>query len=165
MVVVSGYSVELRAKIIDRWQELENTASNPVANLTCIDLIKLALESEEKRLALEEKNKALTADSEALNRIAKAEGSLCITDSAKTLQIRPKNLFLWLRSNKWIYKRVGCAHDCAYQDKQIQGLLEHKVTTVLRTDGSEKITEQVRVTPKGLEKLSKLVSLDVIEVA
>ncbi len=86
-------------------------------------------------------------------------------DTVKSLQIRPKNLFLWLRAHKWIYKRVGCANDCAYQDKQIQGLLEHKVTTVLRSDGSEKITEQVRVTPKGLEKLSKLVSVDVKKVA
>jgi len=164
-ILVSGYNIKLRAKIVDRWEELENRASNPIANLTRIDLIKLALHSEEERLALEEKNKELTADSEALSRIAKAEGSLCITDAAKSLQIRPKNLFMWLRSHKWIYKRVGCAHDCAYQDKQIQGLLEHKVTTVLRSDGSEKITEQARITPKGLEKLSKLISLDFQRVA
>ncbi|MCH9638531.1 MAG: phage antirepressor KilAC domain-containing protein, partial [Betaproteobacteria bacterium] len=44
-------------------------------------------------LALKEKNKALTADSEALDRIAKSDRSLCITDTAKALQIRPKNLF------------------------------------------------------------------------
>ena len=118
----------------------------------------------EKVLALQEENKTLTIDSKALERIAKAEGSLCITDAAKTLQIRPKNLFQWLAENKWIYKRIGCAHYCAYQSKQIQGLLEHKVTTVLRADGSEKITEQVRVTPRGLEKLSKLISTNVVDV-
>ncbi|WP_420902785.1 hypothetical protein [Rhodovulum sulfidophilum] len=36
-------------------------------------------------------------------------------------------------------------------------MLWHKSTMVLRSDGSEKITEQVRVTPKGLSKLAKLI--------
>ena len=35
-------------------------------------------------------------------------------------------------------------------------LMEHKTTTVTRSDGSEKITEQVRLTPKGLTKLAKI---------
>ncbi len=164
-VIVAQLSPEFTARLVDRWQELENRESNPIANLTRIDLIKLALHSEEERLALEEKNKELTADSEALSRIAKSDGSLCITDAAKTLQIRPKDLFQWLRMNKWIYKRIGCAHDCGYQDKINQALLEHKSTTILRSDGSDKITQQVRITPEGLEKLSKLISTDIKKVA
>jgi len=40
------------------------------------------------------------------------------------------------------------------RDKLQTGYLEHKVTVVTRTDGSEKTTEQVRVTPKGLAKLA-----------
>jgi hypothetical protein len=36
------------------------------------------------------------------------------------------------------------------------GLLEHKTTVVTRSDGSEKATTQVRVTPKGLTRLAKL---------
>jgi hypothetical protein len=35
--------------------------------------------------------------------------------------------------------------------------MEHKTTTVTRSDGSEKITKQVRLTPKGLTKLAKIV--------
>jgi hypothetical protein len=35
------------------------------------------------------------------------------------------------------------------------GHLEHKVTTVSRSDGSEKTVEQVLVTPKGLARLAK----------
>lgn len=36
------------------------------------------------------------------------------------------------------------------------GYLEHKVKDIQLPDGTIKITEQVRVTPKGLTKLSKL---------
>ena len=97
---------------------------------------------------------------EALQRISLANGSLCVTDTAKTLQVQPKKLFAILQQNKWIYKRAGCEHWVGYQDKLQQQLLEHKTTTVTRTDGSEKITEQVRVTPKGLSKLSLMLNGD-----
>lgn len=113
--------------------------------------------AEQRAITAEKKAEAMAEDVAALDRLAKADGSLCITDAAKALQMRPKALFGWLRENGWIYKRPGAAHDLGYQSKTASGLLEHKVTTVLRADGSEKVTEQVRVTPKGLEKLAKLI--------
>ena len=96
-------------------------------------------------------------DVAALDRIAKADGSLNITEAAKNLGIRPKDLFDWLSHNGWIYKRPGSSAWLGYQPKCNQGLLEHKSTTVLRADGSEKISEQVRVTAKGLTILAKLI--------
>lgn len=35
-------------------------------------------------------------------------------------------------------------------------MLEHKVTTVSRGDGSEKVVEQVLVTPRGLARISQI---------
>lgn len=72
--------------------------------------------------------------------------------------MRPTPLFQWLSENGWIYKRPGSANWLGYQMKCDQGLLWHKTTTVMRADGSEKITEQVRVTPKGLSKLAKIIN-------
>lgn len=95
---------------------------------------------------------------EALDRIATADGSLCITNAAKDLQVRPKDLFSYLSRNKWIYKRTGSSSWTAYQDKIQQGLLEHKTTEVTRSDGSVKVTDQVRVLPKGLAKLAQLIA-------
>ncbi len=99
----------------------------------------------------------LTPKAEALDRIATADGSLCITDAAKALQMRPKDLFSYLQAHGWIYRRPNSSGYLGYQSKTNIGLLEHKMTTVLRADGSEKITEQVRITPKGLTKLSALI--------
>jgi Rha family phage regulatory protein len=109
----------------------------------------------EKVIALEAEKAAMAPKVEALERIAEADGSLCITDAAKTLQVRPQELFRFLRSHNWIYRRVGADHDCAYQAKLASGLLEHKTSTVTRSDGSEKVTTQVRVTPKGLTRLAQ----------
>lgn len=117
----------------------------------------LLLNYSEKTLALEKQVNELLPSQEALQRISEADGSLCITDAAKALQMRPKDLFNWLRQNGWVYRRLGAGHDLGYQSKTASGLLEHKVTTVLRADGSEKVTEQVRVTPKGLTKLAALI--------
>lgn len=117
----------------------------------------LLLSYTEEVIELRDQVKELEPKADALHRIAEADGSLCITDAAKTLQMRPKDLFEYLRQNGWIYRRPGTAHDIGYQSKLIAGLLEHKVTTVLRADGSEKVVEQVRVTPKGLTKLAQII--------
>lgn len=115
----------------------------------------LLLTYSEKVLALEEANASLKPKADALARLSEADGSLCITDAAKTLQVRPSDLFKFLRAHSWIYRRPNTDHDVAYQSKLTSGLLEHKTTTVHRSDGSEKVTTQVRVTPKGLARLAQ----------
>lgn len=108
----------------------------------------------EKVIALEAQVDTLRPQAEALERIALSDGSLCITDAAKTMQVRPKTLFTHLRAHGWIYSRAGSA-EIAYQDKIASGHLEHKTTTIHRTDGTEKTVTQVRVTPKGLTRLAR----------
>jgi phage antirepressor YoqD-like protein len=106
------------------------------------------IEAQQVQLAIAEP-KAL-----ALDRIADADGAMCITDAAKHLQMAPKKLFSWLSANDWIYRRPGAAHWVAYQPRLKSGVLDHKITLVTRGDGSEKVTEQVLVTAKGLARLA-----------
>ena len=155
LTLVTGYDVKRRHAVNVRWLELEEQARNPIAALSRVDLLKLALDSEEKRLVLEHKVEELTPKAEALDRIADADGTMNPTVAAKALQVQPKKLFYFLREQHWIYRRPGGSGNVAYQDKIQAGYLTHKVTTVQREDGTEKVVEQVLVTGKGLAKLSQ----------
>lgn len=160
IIVVAQLSPEFTARLVDRWQELEAQLAKPVDPMKALndpDFLRGALLTyTEKVIALEERVEELQPKAKALDRIASADGSLCLTNAAKDLQVRPKDLFQKLQADKWIYRRQGSGTFTAYQDKIQQGLLEHKVTVVTRSDGSEKTTEQVRITSKGIAKLSEL---------
>lgn len=103
----------------------------------------------EKVIELEHKVEVMQPTMEAFDRIATAEGSMCLTDAAKALQQEPQKFNKWLHMNGWIYKRHGSKCWVAYQEKIKAGYLEHKVKDIQLPDGTIKITEQVRVTPKA----------------
>lgn len=145
---------EARAYFIECERRAQQAALNPT-NLSRLQILTMAMEAEQKVQELSEQVGALQPKADALDRIATADGSTCITDAAKTLQVRPKDLFQWLQSHEWIYRRPGGRGWLAYQNRIQQGLLEHKVTTVQRGDGSEKVVENVLVTPKGLARLAE----------
>jgi phage antirepressor YoqD-like protein len=92
----------------------------------------------------------------ALNRIAASDGALCVSDTAKLLQIPPRKLFDWLAGNRWIFRRPGCSHWVGYQPRIQSGDLRHKIGTFTRSDGTERVTEQVLVTSKGVARLAEL---------
>jgi anti-repressor protein len=116
----------------------------------------LLLDNVEKVLALEATVSNLTPKADALDRIAAADGSFCITDAAKDLQIRPKDLTTYLSQNGWIYKRQGVAEWLAYQAKIQQGCLEAKVHEANRPDGTIRVCSQTRITAKGMTVLAKI---------
>ncbi|MEL6362307.1 MAG: phage antirepressor KilAC domain-containing protein [Pseudomonadota bacterium] len=156
-VVVAQLSPEFTARVVDRWQELEAQVARP-AMLTGPQLMAAALIEADPTIKTQAAQiETMREDVQAHERLTKADGSLNITEAAKALSMRPKDLFQWLSQNGWIYKRPGSSVWLGYQPKCNQGLLEHKATTVLRADGSEKITEQVRVTSKGMSRLARLI--------
>ena len=67
--------------------ECEKRAKSPVdyTSLSKIQILQLALESEQERLVLEHKVEELAPKAEALDRIATADGSVCISTAAKLL--------------------------------------------------------------------------------
>jgi Rha family phage regulatory protein len=153
-------ALQWKLRYIDAFNKMESTIRN--ASLDVMDALSnpamlrtLLANYSEKAETLQAQVDDLMPSALALDRIAATDGSMSVTEAAKTLQLQPKALFTWLRTHAWVYRRPGAAADLAYQDKLQAGLLEHKATTVTRPDGSDKTVTQVRVTPKGLTRLAK----------
>lgn len=155
--LITGYSIALRHKVIRRLHELEQKAAVPAIPQSLPEALRLAADLAEQNSHLQLVVSEQAPKVEALNRIAVAEGSLCITDAAKSLQIKRKDLLKIMQERKWIYRRTGSTHFVAYQDKIQSGVMEHKYATVERPDGTEKTTEQARITPKGLVRLADII--------
>jgi len=153
-LMAMSYSYELQAKVFDRMTALESAATPALPSYTeaLRQLADQIERNEQQAQAI-----ALAAPAVAAQALlAGADGALCITNAAKALKVRPKDLFAWLSSHGWIYRRTGGAGWLGYQARLQSGHLEHKLTTVERTDGTEKVTEQVRVTAKGMAKLAEV---------
>lgn len=159
LILVSGYNLQMRAKIVDRWQELEHQVSNPIANLSRKDLLKLALESEEEneRLRLEVRELALKA--EALDLISADKDALTITEVAKILGMKRKDLTVRLNAEGWIYRLNGAW--VAYDRYIKNGYLTYKeVKYADETTGQECRKPYCHVTPKGLARLAHMLSIE-----
>jgi anti-repressor protein len=149
---------EVRRYFIECERRAKAAPTAVSANLSRLQLIELAMQAEQERLALEVKVAEQAPKVEALDRIATySDGSFCVRDAAKNLQIQEKVLRQWLSEHDWIYRRPMGSGWLAYSDKLKAGLLEHKITTGTKADGSTWTDTQVRVTAKGMAKLALLV--------
>lgn len=104
LIVVSGYSVELRARIIDRWMELE--AAKP-AELTREQILVMALESERERVRLAAELAAAQPMIQFHDEIAQGGGEFTIRETVKALfnrAISEHQLEGWLRQQDWLCK-------------------------------------------------------------
>ncbi|MBH1548791.1 phage regulatory protein/antirepressor Ant [Stenotrophomonas maltophilia] len=152
--IVRSFKKSLVRAFFDMAQRINMRASDPMAVLNDPNAMRgLLLTYTEKVISLEQTVAEQAPQVATLHRIAAADGSLCMRDTAKVLQVRPVDLRRWLVAHGWVYQRPGHSGWLAYQDRIQQGVICHKVTTVQREDGTDKVVEQVRITPKGIARI------------
>lgn len=119
----------------------------------------LLLSYTERVIELEQEVEVLAPKAVALDRFATGtEGSLCLTDAAKALQVRPRQLTDKLQEMRWIHRRPMGTGWLAYQERLQSRVMEHKLTKGERSDGTEWVSTQVRVTAKGIARLSQILT-------
>ncbi len=162
IIVVAQLSPEFTARLVDRWQELEQQVErrDPMEMLNDPVVLRQALLGySEKVMALETKVEEMAPKVAVHDRIADAEGSITIREAANTLRFPERKFVQWLLMNDWCYRRAGHKSLLAYADKVKAGYLYLKQTPIQDVHtGEERLSEQVRITPLGLTALARRLS-------
>jgi phage regulator Rha-like protein len=156
LVLVARLSPEFTARIVDRWQELEEQAVQPAFNIpqTLPDALRLAADLADKVEQQRLEIRTLEPKAKAADRLAELEESICITEAAKYLKVQRKRLIWLMESHRWMYRRSG--KWLAYDDKRYAGLLEHVYHSYTGSEGEPRDSAQLRITPKGLVSLADI---------
>ncbi|WP_019224111.1 phage antirepressor Ant [Bartonella rattaustraliani] len=139
---------ERRAKQVTNQQfDLANALEDPLF------VKKLLLESVNKIEILKNEVNTLKPKAIALDGLKRSDGLFCITEAAKILEIRPKDLSHYLQAYGWVYRRAPGSPLLPYQEKIQKGLMDCPVITVYRPDGTEKTVPSAKITSKGITYL------------
>lgn len=137
--------------------ECERRATNPApAELSRMDLIQLAMESEKERLALEEKNQELTPKAEAYDSFIEATGKYNIGTVAKMFGKGQNWLFRELR-NTGVLIGKGAMKNTPYS--QYMHHFEVKASHFERSNGEQGTSYTTYVQPSGIQFIQKKLGL------
>lgn len=166
LTLVTGYDVHARHNINKRWMQLEQERNeSPKLPQTYLEALKELVVKEE--LIIEQQKEIAVKDeiiveqikhieviepkAKAIDNLRAADGCIVISEVAKQLGFKRKDIFSFLNEKKWIFKRSGkwLGYDTACR----KGLLDHRPV-----EANGKVYTQCVVTPKGLAEIAVMVN-------
>jgi anti-repressor protein len=157
-VIVAQLSPAFTARLVDRWQALENAP--PPATLTGPQLMAAALIEANTTMQAQALQIAdMREDVDALARLDAAEGDLTRREASKVLKYPEHKLGKWLELNRWAFRQSGKGPIQAYVEKRNIGYLTHKLGT-FEHEGELKTSITMMITPKGMARLAKVLPVD-----
>lgn len=146
MILVSGYRIDLRAKIIDRLEELENQQKLPSNYLQAL---KALVESEEEKQTLLLENQTMKPKADFVDHYVEVGTSKSLRETAKILNFPEKMMIECLLRDRVLYRQSG--NLLPYQAVHSKELFTVKTGTA---EHGHNFT-QTRVTGKGIEWIAQ----------
>lgn len=150
LTLVSGYSVILRKRIIDRWLELEQL-NQPKVPQSFSEALRLAAELEEQKQQLKDELAVAAPKAEFVDRYVTATGSMTFRQVAKLLNAKEPEFRLFLLDNHIMYRLSNVL--TPYHQHIEAGRFEVKTGTA---SASNYAFSQARFTAKGVKWIGGL---------
>jgi Rha family phage regulatory protein len=106
LCLIAGYNAQVRMRIIDRWQELEEKQT-PATPKTYIEALEKLLESEKEKLVLKEELKAAEPKVDFVNNYVDAKGNKTFRGLVKVMNVNEREFRNWLHDSKIMYRLNG----------------------------------------------------------
>lgn len=143
MILISGYRIDLRAKIIDRWQELEAKQAVQLPQ-TFAEALRLAADLEEQKQALLLENQRMKPKAAFVEHYVEVGTTKSLRETAKILKMPEKAMIQRLVEDRILYRQSN--NLLPYQKYHERELFAVKTGTA---EHGHNFT-QTRVTSKGM---------------
>lgn len=144
LTLLLGYDPVARMKVVKRWQELE--AAQAPAKLSRMEILQIALESEQARIKAEEALALAAPKAKFAEAYMEADsGSMTFRQVCKLLKVKEPVFRAFLLERKFVYYLSGAM--TAYAHHIEAGRFEVKAGVA----GNEHAYTSTRFTPKGVE--------------
>ena len=157
LIVVAQLCPEFTAKIVDRWQQLEDQVASQAVAIpqTLPEALRLAADLAEQKAQAEARLAIAAPKADAFDLISASDEALTYTQAAKVLGLKRKDLVAKLHSEGWHYRlnKSWVAYDRYIKN----GFLQYKEAKYTDDDtGSEVVKPYCHITQKGVTRLASM---------
>lgn len=152
LILVSGYNLTMRAKIIDRWQELEERAPVIALPKDFASALRALADESEKSAALEARVEADAPKVAFADQVTVAPDAVTLGQAAKVFDTGRNRFCSKLREIGWLTRTNE-----PYQDKINLGYLDVKISSWDHPEKGLQRAVTALITGKGLAKLHQVI--------